>query len=104
MDFKAPLGILRWLLVLCMLVGGLTLGTAQTKAAKSSKPIVQSPAAAQAAPDKVWFKDPNTIMPMRKMTNAERRAAAQRNKVRREKAEAQKKQKATANPQGGVQQ
>jgi hypothetical protein len=51
--------------------------------------IAQPPAAQQAqggssaTQDKKWFKDPGGVMPMRKMTSAERRAAAQRNAQRR---------------------
>jgi hypothetical protein len=104
MDIKTPLGILRWLLIVGLLSWGAIQCLAQTKAAQPTKPPAQLPTAAQTAPDKVWFKDPNSIMPMRKMTNAERRAAAERNKARREKADAQRRQKATTNTQGGVQQ
>jgi len=49
------------------------------------------------ATDKVWVKDPNSVMPMRKMTLAARHAAAQRNRERKAKADAQRKQNATAN-------
>jgi hypothetical protein len=103
MDVKTSFGLVRWLLILGLVSCGLALGRAQTKAAQPNKPAKQAQAQ-QAAPDKVWFKDPNSIMPMRKMTNAERRAAAERNKARREKADAQRRQKATTNTQGGVQQ
>ena len=96
MDIKTPLGILRWLLVLSMLVCGIAL--AQTQSAQPSKPAAQPPTAAQSKTK--WIKDPNRVMPMRKMTNAERRAAAARNAKR----QATARQKRSIPVNQGVQQ
>ena len=92
------------LLLLAVAFLGVRSGLAQRKPAPQSKPTAQAttPAQPQATPGKVWFKDPNSIMPMRKMTNAEHRAAARRNKERREKAAAQRTQN-TKTTLGGVQ-
>lgn len=94
-------GLLRLLMVLGVVFWGVIVGVGQTTTASQSKQSTQtntSPQAAAPAPqDKVWFKDPNSIMPMRKMTIAERHAAAQRNRERKAKAEAQRKQNAPAN-------
>jgi len=104
MDIKRHLGLLRLLLVVVAVFWGLAQGLAQTKAASQSKPTTKAPAQSQAtapAPqDRVWVKDPNSVMQMRKMTNAQRRAAAERSKARRAKAENQRRQ----NAKGGVQQ
>jgi len=97
MDLKTSFGILRWLLVLSMLVCGIAL--AQNKASQPGKPSTQPPTAAQSKTK--WIKDPNSVMPMRQMTNAQRRAAAARNAQRRAAA-AQRRQNAPANQ--GVQQ
>jgi hypothetical protein len=96
MDLRTHLGILRWLLVLSMLVCGIAL--AQNKAAQPSKPPAQPPTAAQSKTK--WIKDPNSVMPMRKMTNAERRAAAGRNAKR----QAAARQKRSVPVNQGVQQ
>ena len=96
-------GLISPLLLAAVLCGSLGLGVAQTKPAPHSKPKVSAPAQTSAAPDKVWVKDPNSIMPMRKMTNAEHRAAAERNKTRQQHAEASRKQSQT-NTQSGVKQ
>ena len=99
MDIKAGCGIFRWLLlVLCLLVGGLI--SAQTKA-QPGKPSNQPPTAAQSKTK--WIKDPNSVMPMRQMTNAQRRAAAERTRARRAKAEALRRQ-SNKNSLNGVQQ
>lgn len=90
MDIKAPFGAARWLLVFALFLCGFSQALAQNKAAQPLPATPQAQAATQ--PDKVWVKDPNTVMPMRKMTNAERRAAAERNKARRDKAQAQRRQ------------
>lgn len=87
MDLKTPLGILRWLLVLSMLVCGIAL--AQNRAAQPGKPSTEPPTAAQSKTK--WIKDPNSVMPMRKMTNAERRKAAARNSERRAAANQQRR-------------
>jgi hypothetical protein len=71
------------------LFGGV-LGFAQTKAAQPNKPSAHDQVLKQFAPKKDWIKDPNKVMPMRQMTNTQRRAAAQRNQARRAKVEAQK--------------
>ncbi|MGC2196563.1 MAG: hypothetical protein WA628_17955 [Terriglobales bacterium] len=97
MDFKTPLGILRWLLIVSLLSWGAIQGLAQTKAAQPAKPG-QPPTAAQSKTK--WIKDPSSVMPMRKMTNAERRAAATRNANRQ--AATQRKRSVPANQ--GVQQ
>lgn len=95
-------GLISPLLLAIVLFGALTLGFAQTKNATQTNPKATAPA--QSAPSATakhnWIKDPNSVMPMRQMTNAQRRAAAERNKQRR--AKAQKKQ-GTTPTQGGVQ-
>jgi hypothetical protein len=102
---KKSLGLVHLLLLLAVVFLGVRSGLAQRKPAPQSKPTAQAtkPAQPQATPGKVWFKDPNSIMPMRKMTNAEHRAAAERNKARQQQAEAQRKQSKT-NLQSGVKQ
>jgi hypothetical protein len=99
MDITTRRGIFRWLLILSLLVCGLAQGIAQNKATQWSRPSAQPPTAQSKTK---WIKDPSSVMPMRKMTNTERRAAAQRNKTRRAKADAQRKHSAPANQ--GVQQ
>jgi hypothetical protein len=96
MNLKAPLGIVRWLFVLSMLVCGIAL--AQNKAPQPGKPSAP-PTAAQSKTK--WIKDPNSVMPMRQTTNTQRRAAASRNAQRRAAA-TQRRQNAPANQ--GVQQ
>jgi len=76
------------LLALAVCVGGIQ-GLAQTKAAPS-KPTAKEQVLKQHPPSKAWIKDPKTVMPMRQMTNAQRRAAAERARSRRAKADAQK--------------
>src|SRR5437899_2536632 len=88
---------LRWLLITLSICSGGVLGFAQTKAAQPNKLSAHDQILKQNAPKKDWIKDPNQVMPMRQMTNAQRRAAAQRNHARRAKAEAQRKASASAN-------
>ena len=97
MDIKTRRGIFRWLFILSLLVCGLAQGFAQNKATQWSRPSAQPPAAQSKTK---WIKDPNSVMPMRKMTNAERRAAASRNAKRSRAAH----QKRTAMGTPGVQQ
>lgn len=97
---RKHLGLLRLLAVIAVLFGGVIHGLGQTTApqSKQTKRTSMPPQATTPAPqDKVWYKDPNSIMPMRKMTIAERRAAAQRNRDRKAKADAQRMQNAPAN-------
>jgi hypothetical protein len=102
MDVKTSLRFLRWLLITLSICLGGVLGFAQTKAAQPKQPSAHDQVLKQNAPKKDWIKDPNQVMPMRQMTNAQRQAAAQRNRARRAKAEAQRKVSAPANQ--GVQQ
>lgn len=89
MNHKTSVGILRGLLLTGLICWGASLGLAQSK--------IVSPAPVQVqkqfppAPAHKWIKDPNQVMPMRQMTNAQRRAAAERNRTRRAKAEAQRR-------------
>ena len=98
-------GLIRLLLVLVAITWGSILGVAQTKGSTATKPKNQSQsqtAASLAQKEKVWIKDPATrVMPMRQMTNADHRAAAERNKARRAQHEARRKH---ANASQGVQQ
>ena len=96
MDIKKQLGVCRWLLMVGLLAWGTIYGLAQTRTAQPPKPPAQSQAGAQNKTK--WIKDPNSVMPMRAMTNAQRRAAAERTRARRAKAEAQRR-----NSQNGVQ-
>ena len=96
MDIKKYLAISRWLLLTGLLSFGVLVGFAQSKA--GSKPA-QPPVPAQSKTK--WIKDPNSLMPMRQMTNRQRRAAAARNAARRQAA-AQKIQPVPAKQ--GVQQ
>ena len=95
-------GLTSPLLLVIVLFGALTLGYAQSKRAAQTNPKPTAPA--QSVPSSTanhnWIKDPNSVMPMRQMTNTQRRAAAERNKQRR--AQAQKKHGITST-QGGVQ-
>ena len=91
-------GLISPLLLAIVLFGPLVLG-AQTKSAAQSNSKPTAPAQSATAKHN-WIKDPNSVMPMRQMTNAERRAAAERNKQRR--AKTQKKQNTTST-QSGVQ-
>ena len=107
MDYKTYRIFLRWLLAITLFCGTASLTWSQTKsAAPANSPTQNQIQAAQAnaqnAPDKVWVKDPSKIMAMRQMTNAQRRAAAERGKVRHAQAEAQKRHSKTS--QTGVQQ
>ena len=101
MNLKTCVGILRGFLLTGLICWGASLGLAQSKAVSSA----QSPAQVQKqfppAPAHKWIKDPNQVMPMRQMTNAQRRAAAVRNAQRR-KAAGQSLRKAPVN--SGVQQ
>jgi hypothetical protein len=92
-------GLISPLLLAIVLFGPLVLG-AQTKSAAQSNPKPTPPAQSATAKHN-WIKDPNSVMPMRQMTNAERRAAAERNKARRTKA--QRKQGTTTSTQTGGQ-
>lgn len=103
MDLKTSFGILRGLLIAGFLSWGASLGLAQTKAAQPARPPVQADRQAPQAPARTWIKDPNRVMPMRQMTNAQRRAAAERSRSRRAKAEAQRKLN-NKSSQSGVQQ
>jgi len=100
---KNHLGLLRLIIVVAAVFCGVIQGIGQTTASQSkSTPKTKMPSQASqvAAPvptDKTWIKDPNSVMPMRKMTLAERHAAARRNQERKAKAEAQRKQNASAN-------
>jgi|SRR6478736_4825020 len=101
MDIKTSLRFLRWLLITLSICLGGVLGFAQTKPAQPNKPSAHDQVLKQHAPKKDWIKDPNQVMPMRQMTNAQRRAAAARNAQRRAAA-TQNRQNAPANQ--GVQQ
>ncbi len=100
------LGLIRLLLVVAAIAWGSILSAAQTKASSATKPKPQPQSQTAAAPaqkEKVWIKDPaGRVMPMRQMTNADHRAAAERNKARRAQHEARRKRAASANQ--GVQQ
>jgi hypothetical protein len=96
MDIKKYLAISRWLLLTGLLSWGAIMGFAQSKAGSKA---AQPPIPAQSKTK--WIKDPNSVMPMRQMTNTQRRAAAARNAARRHAA-AQKRPNVPANP--GVQQ
>jgi hypothetical protein len=100
MDSNTSFRLLRWLLLaIAVCVGGIQ-GLAQTKTAK---PTTKEQVLKQHPPSKAWIKDPNTVMPMRQMTNAQRRAAGERTRARRAKADAQK-QLNNKTSQSGVQQ
>ena len=91
-------GFVRWLLLaIAVCVGGIQ-GLAQNKTAPSPKPAVKEQVLKQHPPSKAWIKDPNAVMPMRQMTNAQRRAAAERSRTRR--AQAQKKLNSKTSPSG----
>jgi len=99
MDINTSLRFLRWLLLaLSIGSGGLF---AQSNTAQPNKPSAHDQVLKQNAPKKNWIKDPNQVMPMRQMTNAQRRAAATRNAQRRAAA-TQNQRNAPANQ--GVQQ
>src|SRR5215475_9538501 len=86
MEIKLFSRFLRWLLLaVAVCVGGIQ-GLAQTKPAHLSKPAVKDQVLKQNPPKKSWIKDPNAVMPMRQMTNKERRLAAERSRARRAKA------------------
>lgn len=109
MDYKTYFVFLRWMLAVTLFCGTASLTWSQTKSAAPAKSPAQTQAQAQAqanaqnVPDKVWVKDPSKIMAMRQMTNAQRRAAAERGKARHAQAEARKRQQAKTS-QTGVQQ
>ena len=93
-------GLIRLLLVVAAIAWGSILGVAQTKSSTVTKPKPQpqSQTAAPAQKDKVWIKDPaGRVMPMRQMTNADHRAAAERNKTRRAQHEARRRRATNAN-------
>lgn len=99
MQTKKLLGLLSPLLLATVLSGGLASGFAQTNTIQQSKSTTPQVAPA----GKGWVRDPNSVMPMRKMTNAEHRAAAARNKVRRQNAASRRTQRTTG-AKSGVQQ
>jgi hypothetical protein len=101
MQTKKLLGLISPLLLATVLSGGVTPGFAQTNNAQQSKPT--TPAQVSTPAGKGWVRDPNSVMPMRKMTNADHRAAAGRNKVRRQNAASQRMQRPTGS-KSGVQQ
>jgi hypothetical protein len=92
MHTKKLLGLLSPLLLATVLSGGLAPGFAQTTTVQPSKATTP---AQGSTPGKGWVRDPNSVMPMRKMTNAEHRAAAGRNKVRRQNAASRRTQRTT---------
>jgi hypothetical protein len=99
MESNTSFRFLRWLLLaIAVCVGGIQ-GLAQTKTAQS-KPTTKEQVLKQHPPSKAWIKDPNTVMPMRQMTNAQRRAAAERSRTRRTKAEAQRKMNSKTSSSG----
>jgi hypothetical protein len=103
-DMNTYRRLIRVLLVVVAITWGSVLGVAQTKTSTAAKPKTppQTQTAAPAQKEKIWIKDPaNRVMPMRQMTNADHRAAAGRNRVRRAQHEARRK-RATTNQ--GVQQ
>jgi hypothetical protein len=75
------------ILTLLLLIGSVCWGSgpqaSQAKPATQAKPPAQSKVALPPPKTKGWIKDPNQVMAMRKMTNAERRKAATRNAERR---------------------
>ena len=86
MEIKTFSRFLRWLLLaIAVCVGGIQ-GVAQTKPAQLSKSAVKDQVLKQNPQKKAWIKDPNQVMPMRQMTNKERRLAAERSRARRAKA------------------
>lgn len=99
---RTYLGFISPLLLATVLSGGFTPGFAQTNTAQRSKPATSATVSAPTTAGKGWVRDPNSVMPMRKMTNADHRAAAERNKVRRQNAATQRMQRPT-NSNGGVQ-
>ena len=93
-------GFVRWLLLaIAVCIGGIQ-GLAQNKTAPSPKPAVKDQILKQHPPSKAWIKDPNAVMPMRQMTNAQRRVAAERSRARRAKAESQRKMNTQTSPSG----
>jgi hypothetical protein len=108
MDYKTYCVFLRWLLAITLFCGAASLTWSQAKSATPAKSPVQTQVeAAQAnarnVPAKVWVKDPSKVMAMRQMTNAQRRDAAERGKVRHAQAEAQKRQHAKTSQTGAQQ-
>jgi len=101
METKKLLGLLSPFLLATVLSGGITPGFGQTNTAPQSKPT--APAQLSTPAGKGWVRDPNSVMPMRKMTNADHRAAAGRNKVRRQNAASRRMQRPTGT-KSGVQQ
>jgi hypothetical protein len=89
MDLKSTFIILRRLLIAGVTTCAASQGLAQTKTQPANPVEVQQQT--PQAPARVWIKDPNQVMPMRQMTNAQRREAAERSRARRAKAEAQRK-------------
>ena len=102
MDLKTCVGILRGFLLTGLICWGASLGLAQAKPASSIQSPVQAQKKVPPAPAHKWIKDPNQVMPMRQMTNAQRRAAAERSRDRRAQAEAQRRVQ-RQNSQSGVQ-
>jgi len=86
MEIKTFSRFLRWLLLAIAVCFGGIQAVAQTKPAQLSKPAVKAQVLRQNPPKKAWIKDPDTVMPMRQMTNKERRLAAERSRARRAQA------------------
>jgi hypothetical protein len=103
MNPRTCVGIVRGLLLTALICWGASLGLAQTKTVSPAKSPVEAQKQIPPAPAHKWIKDPNQLMPMRQMTNAQRRAAAERARTRRAKAEAQRRLQ-KQNSQSGVQQ
>ena len=100
MDLKTCVGILRGFLLTGLICWGASLGLAQARTVSTAQSPLQTQKKFPPAPAHKWIKDPNQVMPMRQMTNAQRRAAAVRNAERR-KAATQRPGKAPVN--SGVQ-
>ena len=92
-------------LTLLLLIGSASWGanpaTQQAKPATQTKPPGQSKVVLPPPKTKGWIKDPSQVMPMRSMTNAQRREAATRNAERRNAAARQRR---TAPANQGVRQ
>lgn len=98
---RKHLGLLRLLVVSTTVLWGAMQGFGQSTAPQpkpNTRTNTPPPQAVAPVPqDKIWVKDPNTVMPMRKMTMGERHAAAQRNRDRRAQADTQQKQNTPSN-------
>jgi hypothetical protein len=85
-----------WLLIPGLLLVGASQLGAQTKAVTPTQSAAQVKKVRPPAPSSIWVKDPNSVMPMRQMTNTQRKAAAERTKARRAKAEARRRSRAAS--------